>query len=394
MSDTRDTKLTIQVSDLEKKQVEVIAETYDCSQAAAGRMLFSNAYTDLFGEIHPEALERHDVDLDALVRGEIEPDEIDDDLKMDTDRSPKVPAADGGLSVSMSPSSHSPTHTPQDLATSGTALSWDELKTAVDRHWSDELEIHPDRVEPVVLKNNRDVVSKILAGILRSEQDYIVDALIETRIKDYLENQVRRADKEAGLEFKIEQYKPLIIDHLEAHPGTRTESYYASPNAVEQDLPSFVENTLESLQENQHVLDVEDWASEKGIPTRQIKGKEIEMWLEELSGFRHDLLELERVRKDPTFIDVIMGSDDVDYPEDAYDDPIQWLKSVCESWTGQYTEIEPRARYAAVHTVRDSDQELLDENIDRPDEAVSAFEDEDAPDGKQLAEIVKRVAQP
>jgi len=382
----RDTKLSIHVTDLEKKQIEALAEIYDCSQAAAGRMLFTNAYNDIFGNIHPEALERHDINVDALVRGEIGPDEVDDELKMDTDEAPKVPAADGGMSVSVSPSSHSATETPHGLEKAGPQLSWGELREAVKAHWNDEFKIHPDRVGTDVLKSSREMSAKILAAVLRSEEDVIADQLIETRIEEYLGHQIDRPEDEydEALQWKISRYKPLIVDHLEAHPGTRTDLHYASPDAVENDLPRFVTNTLETLQENQHVLDFDEWADEDDL-------LETELWLEALADFRHDLLDLKRVYKDPAFIQALIDSD-IDYPEDSYKDPIKWLKAVCESWKEQYTEVDRLARYAAVHTVHETDGELLESEIDRPAEAISMFDDGDVPDRNQFATIRDAVA--
>lgn len=381
MNTQRDTKLSIHVTDLEKKQIEALAEIYDCSQAAAGRMLFTNAYNDIFGQIHPEALERHDVDIDALVRGEIDPDDVDDELKMDSGEAPKVPAADGGMSVTMSPSSHSATQTPNGLAKTGTELSWDELRSVVKSHWNDEFQIHPDRVGTDVLKSSREMSAKILAAILRSEEDVIVDHLIEERIEEYLGHQIDRPEDEydEALQWKMNRYKPLIIDHLEAHPGTRTNLHYASPDAAERDLPAFVENTLESLQENKDVLDYNEWADEDDV-------LETELWLEALADFRHDLIDLKRLRREPAFIEALMDSD-IDYPDGSYSDPIHWLKSVCESWMDQYTDVDPLARYAAVHTVHETDSELLEGEIDRPAEAISLFNDGKVRDQNQFATI-------
>ncbi|QCW05309.1 hypothetical protein [Natrinema pallidum] len=386
MSDTRDNKFTLKLNDLEKQRLEKLADAYDCNQSALLRQYINGGWDALFGETHPEAFDRHDTEMGDVLSGEIEPDEIDDELKIDGESPPQIPAADGGAGAAVSPGSHTPTQTPQDLAKAGPALSWDELTEAIETHWGDGLEIHPDRVEPETLKNNRDMGAKIIAGIIRSEEDVVPEVLIEQRIEDYLGHKVTRTDYDAGLEYKIDQYKPLIIDYLEAHPGTRTDLHYVSPGAAEGDLPSFVTNTLESLQENQHVLDINEWAEENDLLEHQIKSKEIELWLENVTAFRHDLLDLKRVYKNPAFIEILIESD-IDYPEDSYQDPVKWLKAVCESWLEQYAEVDPRARYAAVHTVRETDGELLSPEIDEPAEAVSAFDSGDAPAPVQFAKI-------
>ncbi|QCC57279.1 hypothetical protein [Natrinema thermotolerans] len=386
MSETRDNKFTLKLTDLEKQKLEKLAKAYDCNQSALLRQYINGGWDSLFGETHPESFDRHDMEMGDLLSGEIEPGDVDDELQMDGESPPQIPAADGGAGAAVSPGSHTPTQTPQDLAQAGPALSWDELKAAVDEHWGPELEIHPDRVEPETLKNNQNVTPKLLAGIIRSEEDVVAEVLIEQRIEDYLGHKVTRADYEAGLAYKIGQYKPLIIDYLEAHPGTRTDLHYASPDAAEEDLPSFVTNTLESLQENQHVLDITEWAAENDLLEHQIQGKEIELWLENVTAFRHDLLDLKRVYKDPAFIEMLIDSD-IDYPEDSYQDPVKWLKAVCESWLEQYAEVDPRARYAAVHTVRETDGELLSPEIDEPAEAMSAFDSGETPAPVQFAKI-------
>lgn len=393
---TRDTKQTTKLNDTEKGKLEKLAEAHDCNQSALMRQWIEESWEENFGDVHPEAFDRHDMDIGAVLSGEVDPGEVEDKFKMDGEQTPSVPAADGGVGAALSPASHTPTQTPTGLAKAGPALSWDELKEAVDRHWDPDeddgeestvgFEIHPDRVEPETLKNNQNVTPKILTAIIRSEEDVVPEVLIEQRIEDYLGHKVTRADYDAGLKYKINQYKPLIIDLLEAHPGTRTDMHYASADAAEDDLPRFVTNTLESLQENQHVLDINEWAEEKDLHKHQIQGKEIELWLENVTAFRHDLLDIKRVYKDPAFIEMLIGSD-IDYPEDSYQDPVKWLKAVCESWLEQYAEVDPRARYAAVHTVRETDDELLSPEIDEPAEAVSAFDSGETPAPVQFAKI-------
>ncbi|MFC6720881.1 hypothetical protein ACFQHN_25590 [Natrialbaceae archaeon GCM10025896] len=92
---TRDVQVSTAMNQVEKGELEKLADVYDCSQSAVVRHLVDERYNELFGEIHPDALDRHDVDEDALVLGEVDPDDVDDSLKMDGDGPAQVPAADG-----------------------------------------------------------------------------------------------------------------------------------------------------------------------------------------------------------------------------------------------------------------------------------------------------------
>ncbi|WP_337653189.1 hypothetical protein [Halomontanus rarus] len=388
MSDTRDTKLTIKVNDVEKKQVEALAEIYDCSQAAAGRMLFTSHYSDVFGEIHPEALERHDVDVGAIIRGEIDPDELDDDLKMDSNGPAKVPAADGGLSTSLSPSSHSPTYTPQDLATSGTALSWEELKSAVDRHWSDELKIHPDRVAPETLKNNQKVTGKILAGIVRSESDVASDPLLEQKIEEYLGHQIRRADYESGLRYKIDQYKPVIRQHFASHPDEDHGSQYTTPSTKDEEVPRLFELTVRELKENIHKVDFDAWWKTNSVGEDATIG-DIEKWTEDLADYRSTLETLSAIVSRDEFSSALRDSD-LEYP-DEYNDVIHYASSVLNKRLRSYASADPFARYVAAKNVLElDDDELRDEDLDS--KAVVKFETGDGMGANgQLAHVAKNV---
>lgn len=382
MSDTRDNKFTIKLSDVEKQVVEKLSDAYDCSQSAAARMLFSTHYQELFGEIHPEAFDRHDMDMAEILRGEIDPDEVDDELKMTGESTPQVPAADGGLGASVTPASHTPTQTPTDLEKAGPALSWDELKDAVDSHWGEEFEIHPDRVEPERLKNSHDVCAKIIAAVLRHEQDVIAGPLIEQRIEDYLGHKVTRADYDSGLEYKIDQYKPQIVEHLQDHPNITVETYYATPETVENELPRYVENLIDELHSN-CATDVETWASRnRNMEVEQMGFEDYDDWLEALKEYRMSIEKLSGVLQNGQFGDAL--KENLDFPDEHYDDAPAYLASVLAGMKDTYRRAPEHARYVVSTEYADLDGGRLD--IDETDKASLDFAPYENDDGRMPLE--------
>ena len=364
------TNVTIQVNDRQKKQVERVAQAYDCSQSGAGRLLFEQAYNDLFGSIHPDALDRHDVDFDALVSGELEPDAIDDDLKMDSDGPAKIPTADGGTMARVQPTSYTPTYTPQDLATSGTELTWDELKDAISRHWSDTLAIHADRVRPsaqvettadgsyshdeYALKANQRIVTKILVGMLRSEGDVVTETDIERVIMQYTDHQITRSKQnyKAGKQYKKDTYKPLITDYFVAHPDPLKDEYYTSEAAAEELFRKEVKETIASLVEKTWVLDPKEHAQRETINPK----KDASQWVADLAEFRQGLGFLHAITSEETWSKRLEEMDDP--VGDLFNAQVAAGKTYNEL-IRQYVRVNPWARFAAAHAVL----EIEDENV-------------------------------
>ncbi|ELY68858.1 hypothetical protein [Natrinema versiforme] len=362
---TRDTKQTTKLNDTEKSKLEKLAEAHDCNQSALMRQWIEESWEENFGDVHPDAFDRHDMDIGAIVSGEVDPGEVEDKFKMDGEQTPSVPAADGGLGAAVSPASHTPTQTPTGLAKAGPALSWDELKEAVERHWDPDegdedgeestvgFEIHPDRVEPESLKNNHEVCAKIITGILRHEQDVIAGPLIEQRIEDYLGHKVTRADYESGLEYKINQYKPQIIGHLEDHPNITVETYYASEQTLKDQLPSYVEDLIDELHSNT-APDLETWLEEtRNLEVGRMEFEDYDDWLEALRQYRVAIAKLSGVLAHGQFGDIL--EEKLDYPEEHYDDAASYLVSVMRGAKDDYTNASEHARYVVINEYADLD---------------------------------------
>ncbi|WP_276257161.1 hypothetical protein [Halomontanus rarus] len=388
-TETRDTSVTVQVNDLEKRKFETLAEAYDSSQAGVGRHLVDRAYHELFGDLHPKALERHDIDINALVRGEISIDELPDDCKMGGDGPAKIPATDGGASANFKPSSYSATHSPAELAQSGPQLSWDKLKDAVDRHWSDELEIHPDRVfegdddRDGVLKQRPKYAARILAAILRSKGDVVTQGEIDLTILKYTDHQIDRAPDEykAGKEYKKEKYGGLITRYFVPHPDPLEEKYYTSEAAMEELLPKEIEETISELvEEQQFVLDPFKHGKEVKINPRE----DPTQWLEDLASFRRKLGVLHAVREDSEFRDILREVDDK-----VFDEYPHLMVAVSKTFTDvvhEYATVNEFARYTVADTLLDVDEDRLLEyedydsgdevrtvNPDRPAQPIQVF---------------------
>lgn len=341
------TNVTIQVNDLQKKKVEQVAAAYDCSQSAAGRLLFEQAYNELFGTIHPDALERHDVDTDALVSGDLEPEAIDDDLKLEGDEPASVPTTDGGTTQRVQPSSYTPTYTPQDLACSGPALEWDELKDAVDSHWGPELSIHPDRVDKDAntLRANVAVSAKIIAALIRAEHDEVSEQFVDAKILEYTEHQIRRADTEAGREYKTEQYRPYVLEQFIDHPDPTSDTYYTSPCAMERTLASEVADAIDQLEETQFVLDPQAHVQQTGTKVKEDPTE----WLADLAAYRETLGLLHAVRNDERALDMLRDQEDELFPDAP--NAMVGLREAFVPALEAYTTVNEYARFVVAHTI-------------------------------------------
>ena len=206
---------------------------------------------------------------------------------MDGDEPAQVPVSDGGVSAPARPSSYTPTHTPQDLATAGTELTWDELTDAIGRHWSDDLEIHEDRVrssgdveivgeddysnDPYALRASKKTVTKILAGILRSNGDVVPEKLVEAKILQYTEHQISRSDEAAGKRYKKSEYKKQLVKihgFLIPHPDPLKDEYYTSEKAAKELFAEEVEETIADLVDKTWVLDPRQHVQQTGIAVK------------------------------------------------------------------------------------------------------------------------------
>lgn len=395
---TRDNKFTIKLSDVEKQVVEKLSDAYDCSQSAAARMLFSTHYQELFGEIHPEAFDRHDLDIKAVLHGEIDPEEIDDKYRMDSDSTPSVPAADGGIGTSVSPASHTPTQTPTDLAKAGPALSWDELRDAVDRHWSSDeddedshpgFEIHPDRVEPERLKNNRNVCAKILAAIIRSESDAVSLELIEQKVEEYLGHKITRADYERGLEYKIDQYEPLIREHFVSHPNEDDGRQYTTPETRDNEIPNLASITIADLEDKIAAVDFDTWRK-TNVEGAEATVADVRNWVEDLADYRESIATLSAITTEEQFRDALMDSN-LEHP-DEYNDPVHYVSSVTSDRMQSYGSANAFSRYVASNTLLELDDERV-VDVDRPQAPVVKFETGESMDeDEQLRTVAEKVA--
>ncbi|ELY85257.1 hypothetical protein [Natrinema gari] len=391
-NDTRDTNVTTAVNDFEKQAFENLANTYDCSQAAVSRMAILRLHREMFGNIHPKAVPSDKVDVEALLNGDLEPDDVSDGIKMDGDGPAQIPTADGGISAQSTPSSYTPTYTPQDLATAGTELTWDELTDAIGQHWDDgsksdgdsgtAFEIHPDRVresanvetdaegsysgDPYALRANQDAVAKVLAGLLRSEGDTVTETELNLTILRYTDHQINRADYSAGKAYKKKPYRKLMLKkgHIVPHPDPLKDEYYTSEAAAKELFAKEVKETIADLVEKTGVLDPKEHVQQTGIAVKE----DASQWVKDLAEFRQGL----------GFLHALLEDDEWSERLSELEDPLgEWPNAkvaagkTYNQMLSEYVHTNQWARFAVADAVLElADGELLEDDIIQNDEWV------------------------
>jgi|GEM_PF-2318674 len=392
---TRDNKQTTKLSDVEKSMLEVLSEGHDCSQSAYIRDIIVERWKENCGDVHPKIFNRHDMDIEAFLRGEIDPDEVNDGFKMDGDSPAKVPASDGGVGAAVSPGNHTPTQTPVDLAKSGPELTYDELKDAVTKHWDDDLEIHPDRVraseavefltddcedyseDPYALKSSRATVSKVLAGILRTHGDEVPEQIVEETILKYTSHQITRADKKAGERYKVERYTEALVERYEyliPHPDPLKDMYYTSEAAAKEHLGKEITETIEKLiDQSSWVLDPKAHAQEQQVNPK----KDPSEWINDLASFRQRLGYLHAVRESEYWASLLTELDNDLF--DEFPTPQVAVGKTFTEMINQYLRVNQWARFAAAHAVLEvTDETVLEAEIYDGDEPMTVNPDRPA----------------
>ncbi|MFC6720880.1 hypothetical protein ACFQHN_25585 [Natrialbaceae archaeon GCM10025896] len=232
------------------------------------------------------------------------------------------------------------------------------------------------------------MTAKILAGVIRSETDAVSSPLIEKYIEEYLSHQIRRADYESGLQYKINQYEPLIRQHFVTHPNEDEGRQYTTPDALENELPRLVRLTIADLEENIAAVNFDTWRK-TNVDGTTVTIQDIRNWVEDLAEFRSNIATLSAVTNNEELRDVLMGSD-LEYGDDYYD-PAHYVSSVTRDRLQSYGSADTFARYVASHTFLDLDDDRILEQ-DRPSVAVTKFETGDtATEREQLEAVAKKV---
>ena len=375
------TNVSVQANQTEKEMIEALSyDILECSQSAGLKHAAKELYQKNAGNIHPRAIRDGAVDVDALLRGEIDPEDVDEKYRMDGDSPAQVPISDGGVSARARPSSYTPTYTPQDLEESGTELTWDELTDAIAKHWSDELEIHEDRVrssgdvdtvgddysnDPYALRASKKPVAKILAGILRSNGDVVPAKLVEAKILQYTEHQITRADEAAGRRYKKSEYKRLLVEEfgfLVPHPDPLKDEYYTSEAAAKELFAEEVSETIAELIDTTWVLDPREHVQQTGVAVKEYASA----WLEDLAEFRQGLGFLHAVTSDETWSDVL---EDLDDPTGELPTAEIAARKTYNDLLQQYVRVNQWARFAVAHAILDiGDDDVLTDEVSTGDD--------------------------
>ncbi|WP_440767481.1 hypothetical protein [Natronorubrum sp. DTA7] len=383
--DDGSTKVSVGTDPLEKQIIEALCyEFLDTSQSAGLKHAAFQAYFENAGNIHPGAIlsdELEEISADAILAGEIAADDLPDEytLEGETDAFDLDDQDNRGRA-----NSYTPTFTPDDLANEGRSLTWSELKDAVDRHWGPDLEIHPDRVKAERLKRNRKFNAKVIAGVLRSQVDVVPHALIDDRIEEYLGHQIERADYDDGLRYKISKHKDLVIDHLEAHPNVTIESYYASQDALETELPSYFDQVLEDLEES-YAPTPEAWRKRNLVMEGSLTNEfePMDDWLTALAEFRKNLAKLPAFIGHGKYMPVL--EDHIEYDEEQFEDVGRYIHHVFERMKGIYASAPEHARYVVWNEYIDYDG-AAELSFDQTTQSVLDFKPYENDDGRMPLE--------
>lgn len=348
--------ITARLNPTRKAKLEAMAGIYyQGAQADVIRRWIDEQFNIIFGDLDPTALldgrvdetdarqVMKDVDVDADER--IDAAGIDDDLRMDEDDQVAAVAQDGGT-LTHQPERFETMLGPQELQQSGPALEWDELREIVadDGHWSETLEIHPDRVQPGTLKSNHKLTPRVIAAMARSiggggyvEYDDVVE-LVDEQLS-HLHN--RRVSKD-GKQYIRNTYLPLVAEELIQHPNPTIDTLITESDTLRFLVGNNVSEPLGTFFDNETMLSKTRFANKLGEnrPTKKTTERwkdELGDWLEEVATlqrfhFNYNLEELESEAEE--------AGEPFDYPE-SYDSVRRFIASLTSSLIDEFDEEVP-----------------------------------------------------
>lgn len=367
---TRDQRLSHHVNSHEKAQIEVLADHhFGCSLAEVVRTVVDETYTQLFGDLDPEAIVDGRVPSDLVEDvscGEVEPEEVAESVGSDValddvGERQREPAADGGAVPH--PSSYHANLSPVELARQGPTLSWSDLREAVadDGHWSDDLEIHPDRVPERELKSNHKYTPRIVAAMCRARAtgELIPGDVLDDVIDEHLMHLHDRHDVHAGRQYVRDTYVPLVEEHLRSNPSATATAYITDEewyhDIIEDtlDQPAFANVELNDgtiAPDDETALDVGAWACGQEVDLMAYRDN-VARYLEHLA----DVWNLHINHAD------VLDEHAFDYPEDGYDSPDHWVLSRVKSRLDLFREYVPDQQQNQIITdhVDDAARETL-----------------------------------
>lgn len=231
----------------QKAKLDLLGDYYESSNAGVVRHLIDEAFHDRFDSIDPELAHESDLStseiLDLVQNDNIDEDSVHAELQRATNEDE---------TSDDTPRNYSTTLVPAELERSGPELDWDELREAVQNpedggFWSDDLEIHPDRLGDNTLRANHRAAGRILASVARaySRKKYNGEGIIreddlEDLVDTYCLHLTTRFDRESGKEYVRETYLNLLKQHLWSHPKPEKGLYYLSEDRYEFAVSSFV----------------------------------------------------------------------------------------------------------------------------------------------------------
>jgi len=331
---------------------------YGCSESASIGELIEDKYYQTFSDVKPRELDGphfDEADIEALIAGDLGTDGLDAELRINDAPDVAVPTADGGAKPS--PDSYSALPGKQSLKQSGPVLAWEDLKEIVSDNgrWSDDLEIHPDRVpeydpdsevskeEQMRLRTKPEPASKVLAAVARYEADVdgrVTGETVDDLIREFVFPLHEWADEDAAWRYFQDTYREKVGEHFWEHPNPAVDLYFVSEDRYKRAVKSNAESLPEDVGAPEPTGDVdtlldygdgylEDQKLTHDSRTAMDWKEKVGEWLEDLAFLRN--LQVDHLPH--------VGAD-IDHP-DTYDGPIHFIAKLTNAHLNTFVEELP-----------------------------------------------------
>lgn len=258
--------LKARVNETQKAKMDALARTvFGSSTSGAIRTLIDEVYHEYLGEIDPQVLEENrlsEEQLRGLLDGSLDPSDLPDEYLVSEDddseaRDRPLKLSDGGT-VPL-PDSYEGSLPPQKLRSAGPTLSWSDLRklvgTAVDEvgPWGEDLELHPDRVGPTVMKSNHVVVPRVLAAIIRHEAND--EMLPVDEVEEIVRHRVAHLSNKGEPSHVVSTYLEKTLNELYLQPSPKRAVVFTSRDRYVEAVREIVSERARDLVNAGNVID-------------------------------------------------------------------------------------------------------------------------------------------
>lgn len=286
-------RLDARASETDDSMVNCLAKLVfgDCGKAETIRMLAREKFYESFGDVNPHAIEDGRVSEETavkLLRGEVSPEDLPDDVRLDEFPLSDMPefSADGG--VKPQPTTYTGVPDRTQLAVDGTQLSWDQIKQSVadpedGGHWDDQLTIHPGRISADKLGQRRKPVVRTIVAMLRHEayDGVLPGVVVDNYIQEYAMQFTDRGEEDGGPQYIRRQYLPKIEKHLWKNPSPNANSYFVTEERYNEAVKEQLSDAITKLETPADVFNRSRWARVNGI--ENVRGDAVKDWKDDIA---------------------------------------------------------------------------------------------------------------